>query len=139
MPETCRQKKTGCPVRFELTEQTRQAIDDYLRMTRRKPGEFLFAGRGGGGHGLTTRQYARLVGSPGDQRPMLERFVDVLNSAFSKRLLKVREHRVRVRAQTMPIRPAFYLDSICRMTSLSRSGVVDGGRNPMYWPSLPTR
>jgi integrase len=58
---TVRQKKTGRPVRFELTEQTRQAIDDYLRMTRRKPGEFLFGGRGGDGHGLTTRQYARLV------------------------------------------------------------------------------
>jgi hypothetical protein len=25
-----RQKKTGQPVRFKLTEQTRQAIDDYL-------------------------------------------------------------------------------------------------------------
>jgi integrase len=58
---TVRQKKTGRPVRFELTEQTRQAIDEYLRMTRRKPGEFLFAGRGTG-VGLTTRQYARLVG-----------------------------------------------------------------------------
>ena len=58
---TVRQKKTGRPVRFELTEQTRQAIDDYLRMTRRKPGEFLFGGRRGAGHGLTTRQYARLV------------------------------------------------------------------------------
>jgi integrase len=59
---TVRQKKTGRPVRFELTEQTRQAIDNYLRMTRRKPGEFLFAGRGSDGHGLATRQYARLVG-----------------------------------------------------------------------------
>jgi integrase len=58
---TVRQRKTGRPVRFELTEQTRQAIDDCLRLTRRKPGEFLFAGRGCG-HGLTTRQYARLVG-----------------------------------------------------------------------------
>ena len=57
-----RQKKTGRPVRFELTEQTRQALDDYLRLTNRKPGEFLFAGRGGSGRGLTTRQYARLVG-----------------------------------------------------------------------------
>ena len=57
---TIRQKKTGRPVRFELTDQTRLAIDDYLRMTGRKPGEFLFAGRGGKG-GLTTRQYARLV------------------------------------------------------------------------------
>lgn len=26
---TVRQKKTGRPVRFELTEQTRQAVDDY--------------------------------------------------------------------------------------------------------------
>jgi integrase len=58
---TVRQKKTGRPVRFELTEQTRQAIDEYLRMTRRRPGEFLFTGHGPG-HGLTTRQYARLVG-----------------------------------------------------------------------------
>ena len=33
-----RQKKTGRPVRFELTEQTRQALDDYLRLTNRKPG-----------------------------------------------------------------------------------------------------
>jgi integrase len=28
---TVRQKKTGRPVRFELSEQTRQAVDDYLR------------------------------------------------------------------------------------------------------------
>jgi integrase len=59
---TVRQKKTGRPVRFELTEQTRQAIDDYLRQSRRKAGQLLFAGRGPGDHGLSTRQYARLVG-----------------------------------------------------------------------------
>ena len=57
---TIRQKKTGRPVRFELTEHTRKAIDDYLRLTERKPGQFLFAGRGSRGR-LTTRQYARLV------------------------------------------------------------------------------
>lgn len=57
---TIRQKKTGRPVRFELTDQTRQAIDEYLRLTGRKPGQFLFTGRGNKG-GLTTRQYARLV------------------------------------------------------------------------------
>jgi integrase len=28
---TVRQKKTGRPVRFELTEQTRQAVDDYIK------------------------------------------------------------------------------------------------------------
>src|SRR4029434_6175487 len=30
---TVRQRKTGRPVRFELSEQTRQAVDDYLRAT----------------------------------------------------------------------------------------------------------
>jgi hypothetical protein len=38
---TVRQKKTGQPVKFELTEQTRQAVDDYLRGASRKPAEFL--------------------------------------------------------------------------------------------------
>ena len=57
---TIRKTKTGRPVRFELTDQTRLAIDEYLRLTGRKPGQFLFAGRGDRG-GLTTRQYARLV------------------------------------------------------------------------------
>jgi hypothetical protein len=59
---TVRQKKTRRPVRFEITEQTRQAIDEYLRLTGRQPGQFLFAGRGEPSRGLTTRQYARLVG-----------------------------------------------------------------------------
>jgi integrase len=57
---TIRQKKTGRPVRFELTDPTRQCIDEYLRLTEREPGQFLFAGRGDKG-GLTTRQYAPLV------------------------------------------------------------------------------
>jgi len=56
-----RQKKTGLPVKFELTEQTRQAIDDYVRTAHKKPGEFLFTGRRGGEQSMTTRQYARLV------------------------------------------------------------------------------
>jgi integrase len=38
---TVRQKKTGRPVRFELTEQTRQAVDDYLSGNPRRPGERL--------------------------------------------------------------------------------------------------
>jgi integrase len=33
---TVRQKKTGRPVRFELSEQTRQAVDDYLRTAKTK-------------------------------------------------------------------------------------------------------
>src|ERR1700676_1246214 len=42
---TVRQKKTGLPVRFEITEHTRQAVDDYIRTAGRKPGEFLFVSR----------------------------------------------------------------------------------------------
>jgi len=36
---TVRQKKTGRPVSVELTEQTRQALDAYLRVAHRKPVE----------------------------------------------------------------------------------------------------
>ena len=56
-----RQKKTGQPVRFELTEQTRQAVDDYLRTAGKSSGEFPFTSRRDGNRYLTTRQYARLV------------------------------------------------------------------------------
>jgi len=55
-----RQRKTGRPVRFEITEQTRQAIDDYLSQQVASDA-YLFPGRGAAGH-LTTRQYARLLG-----------------------------------------------------------------------------
>jgi integrase len=56
-----RQRKTGRIVRFELTEQTRETLDEYLRVFGRKPGDFLFPSRGHKDRCLTTRQYARLV------------------------------------------------------------------------------
>jgi len=37
---TVRQRKTGRPVRFELTEQTRQAIDDYIRLVASTRGSY---------------------------------------------------------------------------------------------------
>jgi integrase len=43
---TVRRRKTGRPVRFELTEQTRQAIEDYLRASGKKPGECWPSWRG---------------------------------------------------------------------------------------------
>src|ERR1700674_99920 len=58
---TVRQRKTGRPGRFELSEQTRQAVDDYLKTANKRPGEFLFTGRRGPDRNMTTRQYARLV------------------------------------------------------------------------------
>lgn len=56
-----RQRKTGRSVRFEITEQTRQAIDDYLAQGIGASSPYLFPGHGLEAH-LTTRQYARLLG-----------------------------------------------------------------------------
>jgi hypothetical protein len=44
-----------------LSEQTRQAIDNYLKAADKRPGEFLFTGRRGANASMTTRQYPRLV------------------------------------------------------------------------------
>ena len=58
---TVRQRKTGQPVRFELTEQSREAIDTYLKATEKRHGDYLFPSRRFPGRNITTRQYARLV------------------------------------------------------------------------------
>jgi integrase len=58
---TVRQNKTKLPVRFEITEQTRQAIDEHVAATRKRAGDLLFGGRRGKGRCLSTRQYARLL------------------------------------------------------------------------------
>ena len=60
---TVRQRKTGHPVKFELTEQTREAIDAYMARFGRRPGDFLFASRRNGSRCISTRQYARLLAS----------------------------------------------------------------------------
>jgi integrase len=56
-----RQRKTGRPVRFEITEQTRHAIDDYHSQRAGAPGPYLFPGRGSAQGHPSTRQYSRLV------------------------------------------------------------------------------
>ena len=58
---TVRQRKTGRPVKFEITEPTRDAIDSYIRSSKAPLAEYLFPGRNEG-H-LSTRQYARLLSS----------------------------------------------------------------------------
>ena len=58
---TVKQKKTGRPVRFENTEQNREAVDAYLSRFGCSAGQCLFPGRRGPGEHLTTRQYAQLA------------------------------------------------------------------------------
>jgi integrase len=58
---TIHQRKTCQSVKFELTEQTRKTVDDYLTAVGKKAGDFLFAGRRSPKRGITARQYARLV------------------------------------------------------------------------------
>jgi integrase len=54
------QKKTGRPVQFEITEQTRSAIRDWLS-SRGIGGQYLFPSRSRKQPHLSTRQYARIV------------------------------------------------------------------------------
>jgi integrase len=56
-----RQKKTGQPVRFELTEQTREVVDSYIAAANKKPGEFLFGASRGRDRPITTRQCDQLI------------------------------------------------------------------------------
>ena len=55
------QQKTNRPVQFEMTEQTRAAIRDWLGAGRSASGQFLFPSRLRNQPHISTRQYARIV------------------------------------------------------------------------------
>jgi integrase len=55
------QKKTGRPVQFEITEQTRAAVGDWLAGLGDGKGRYLFPSRFRERPHLSTRQYARIV------------------------------------------------------------------------------
>ena len=55
------QKKTGRPVQFEITEQTRVAVGEWLAAVDAREGRYLFPSRLRGKPHLSTRQYARVV------------------------------------------------------------------------------
>lgn len=55
------QKKTGRPVQFEITEQTRRAIAAWIDRNRLRNGGYLFSGRFATSPHLSTRQYSRIV------------------------------------------------------------------------------
>lgn len=55
------QQKTGRPVQFEVTEQTRRSIAAWLERKGLSADDWLFPSRMKRGWHLSTRQYARLV------------------------------------------------------------------------------
>ena len=55
------QQKTGRPVQFEITEQARHSLADWLKVRRGEPDGWLFPSRLVPGAHLSTRQYIRLV------------------------------------------------------------------------------
>lgn len=55
------QKKTHEPVQFELTEQTRDAVLDWINYAKLKYDNYLFPSHWKIGYPITTRQYARIV------------------------------------------------------------------------------
>jgi integrase len=55
------QEKTGRPVQFEITEQTRVAVSEWLAAVDARGGRYLFPSRLRGKPHLSTQQYARIV------------------------------------------------------------------------------
>lgn len=55
------QRKTGRPVQFEITDQTRSSIRDWLAEGNLRSGQHLFPSRLRAQPHLSTRQYARIV------------------------------------------------------------------------------
>jgi integrase len=55
------QKKTSRPVQFEITEQTRKAVEDWLKVLKVREERYLFPSRLRDRPHMSTRQYARIV------------------------------------------------------------------------------
>ena len=55
------QRKTGQPVQFEITEQTRDCVEAWLKVAQLGSGGYLFPSRHSQGKHFSTRQYARVV------------------------------------------------------------------------------
>ena len=60
---TVLQQKTGQPVKFELTEQTREAVEAWIAKAQLGSSRFLFPSRMTRSLHISTRQYARIVKS----------------------------------------------------------------------------
>src|ERR1700761_2579163 len=58
---TIMQQKTQRPVQFEITEQTRDSVEAWIKAAALVPGDFLFPSRLCASPHISTRQYARVV------------------------------------------------------------------------------
>ena len=56
-----RQRKTGRPVQFEITEQTREALTRWIERAALGPNNYLFPSKIKATRHITTRQYSRLT------------------------------------------------------------------------------
>ena len=57
------QQKTQQPVQFEIMDQTRAAIGNWIEHAKLNNGDYLFKSRFRNSSHLSTRQYARIVGT----------------------------------------------------------------------------
>jgi integrase len=57
------QRKTQRPVQFEINEQTRDAVANWIATAQLKPDQYLFPSRVSESPHVSTRQYSRIVGS----------------------------------------------------------------------------
>ena len=57
------QQKTGIPVQFEITEQTRKSIEAWYAKAQLKYDDYLFPSRNTSSPHITPRQYARIAKS----------------------------------------------------------------------------
>jgi integrase len=89
------QKKTGRPVQFEITEQTRTAIAEWLAARSAARNPYLFPSRFQARPHLSTRQYARIV------HRWVER-AGLDSSAYGTHCFKNHVHRLQSGLSTMP-------------------------------------
>jgi integrase len=55
------QRKTGRPFQFEITEQTRRSLEDWITRAELRPPDYIFPSRIRRSDHLSRRQYARIV------------------------------------------------------------------------------
>ena len=93
---TVRRNKTVHPVKFELTDQTRQAVDEYLKAAGKKAGSISVRGSAQFGQSMTTRQYARLLSINSNVVLNLPTHLSISGAAASSADLVLRgAHRLR--------------------------------------------